>query len=127
MNNYSRIYWLTRLDSIKELLGWSIFVSVCVVIIYLILRVVISSQEAEDEFHIKRYSIYKNIGIWVFIISCLIYTFMPTRNEALIIMAGGKTLEYIQQDTSLSKIPYQTTNILSTLLENEIKKLNEKK
>lgn len=71
----------------------------------------------------KKYSKYKKSAIWILIISSLFMCFIPTKNEALLIVAGGKTMDYIQSDTSLSKIPYQTTQALSTVLENEIKKL----
>lgn len=48
----------------------------------------------------------------VFIISLIIAVLTPTTKEAVFIYAGGKTLDYVQQDTSLRKIPYKATEII---------------
>lgn len=48
----------------------------------------------------------------IFIISLIIAVLTPTTKEAVFIYAGGKTLDYVQKDTSLQKIPYKATEII---------------
>lgn len=75
---------------------------------------------------------YKNFGkkyIKWFIILILTFniirTFLPTRNEAIMILAGGKALDYVQTDSNLVKLPYQTTEFISKFLETEINELKK--
>ena len=53
-----------------------------------------------------------------FFISLFFAVFTPDTKEAVMIYAGGKTLDYVQKDTSLQKIPYKTTELI-------IKKMDE--
>jgi len=61
------------------------------------------------------------------IISGISLIFIPSRDEAIMILAGGKTMDYIQSDTSLNKLPYQTTQIISEYLDKKIKDLKTDK
>ncbi len=135
MSNYSKIYWLTRLDSINDLLITLIIIG----ILYSFFVVLLSAMSRDfDEYKspevvLKREALrvkFQNKIKWVLPLSCfclLISVFLPTRNEALLIMAGGKTLDYVQSDTSLSKIPQQTTTIISQYLENALKEMKKEK
>jgi 6-phosphogluconolactonase/glucosamine-6-phosphate isomerase/deaminase len=49
---------------------------------------------------------------WVPILLFILYTLTPNTKEAMLIIAGGKTLDYVQQDTSLQKIPYKTSELI---------------
>jgi hypothetical protein len=118
MNWTTSIYWLTRLDNIGHLFSWILGVSIVCVIAMLVYRGV---NTIEDNDYKKKPWL---MGIFIFLIvlGALGKTFTPTTKEAIFIVAGGKTLEYMAKDTSLNKIPGQVTTITSTWLE---KKLNE--
>ena len=45
-------------------------------------------------------------------ISLFFAVFTPDTKEAVMIYAGGKTLDYVQKDTSLQKIPYKATELI---------------
>jgi len=45
-------------------------------------------------------------------ISLFFAVFTPNTKEAVMIYAGGKTLDYVQKDTSLQKIPYKATELI---------------
>lgn len=51
--------------------------------------------------------------------------FLPTQKEAIMIIAGGKTMDFIQKDTSVRKIPHQTTEFISEYLDKQIKELSK--
>jgi uncharacterized membrane protein len=124
MNNYAKLYWLTRLDNITIALSVLLCLSLVVLIFYLV-HLFVEGYDAEDlAAHKKRYGKYINMSIWSLVISSIVLVFMPTKNDLILIYAGGKTMDYVQSDTSLSKIPYQTTAIISQYLDKSIKELN---
>jgi hypothetical protein len=135
MNNYSKMYWLTRLD---ELQGLLIFLMVTCFILCLVILIgsLISSDfdefKSNEEIEVRKGVRQKLRGKvkWIFplgILFLILKIFIPNKTEAIIIVAGGKTLDYVQKDTSLSKIPYQTTAIISDYLDKTIKELKDKK
>ena len=63
--------------------------------------------------------------VFTFFLGTLVSIFLPTQKEAVFIVAGGKTINFIQADTSIRKIPEQTTSIISTFLDKKIKELND--
>jgi hypothetical protein len=127
MNNYSQIYWLTRLDNIQVLFHTGCFISLLVICFYyLSISLFIHNKDDVKDFKIKN-SKYKNISFFTVVISGLFLVFMPTKNDMILIYAGGKTMDYVQSDTSLSKIPYQTTRIISEYLDKSIEQLKENK
>jgi len=131
MSNYSKLYWLTRLDAIHSLMVGIIIFSSIALIIYLLFYLIEGSvnelDEDERKDFVKIYGIAKRLSMCFLIPSILIVMFVPSKNEAILIMAGGKVLNFAQQDTSLSKIPAQTTAIISSYMDEQIKKLKTNK
>ena len=126
MNNYYKIYWLTRLDSIQGLFVGCMVLSIIAIIAYFIAGIEVWGEDGKKEYEWK-YGIYKNASIVLIFISGILLTFIPSKNEAILIYAGGKTLDFVQQDTSLAKIPNQATVIISEYLDKSIKELKEGK
>ena len=130
MSNYSKIYWLTRLDNIQVLFFVLIVISAIAVIAYLVSYSAIyeygkgETEAAQSRFSKKNKWIVK-YSLISFILSFLIVTFLPSKNDMIVIYAGGKTMNYIQSDTSLAKIPYQTTTIISNYLDKQINVLKK--
>ena len=52
--------------------------------------------------------------------------FIPSKNDVIFIIAGGKTIDFIKSDTSINKIPAQTTKLITDYLQEQINK-NENK
>ncbi len=131
MSNYSKMYWLTRLDCINGLFIWLIIVSALTIIIFIIAKPVCISDVYEEE-KIKINQLFKKrqwiikLSVPVLIISVIGITFLPTKNDIIYIYAGGKTMGFIQSDTSINKLPAQTTKIISDYLDKNIKELNQK-
>lgn len=130
MTNYEKIYWLTRLDAIGGLFtGVIIFASIALIGYYMYYWIQKEVDWDDDEAKAFRDSAkwFRRIAKSALIVGAIGSTFLPTRNEAILIMAGGKTMDYIQSDTSLSKIPYQTTAAISEYMEKYLKELKEEK
>jgi hypothetical protein len=133
MSIYSKLYWLTRLDGIQGLfIAFAViaFVAAIAIAVYAI------CSADFDEFHEKeiekrkasRKSLLKKIN-WIIPLGftfTIISILIPNKNEMIFIVAGGKTIDWVQKDTSICKIPSQTTAIISDFLDKQIKKMNEK-
>jgi hypothetical protein len=50
--------------------------------------------------------------------------FIPTTKQCIMIYAGGKTLDYIESDTSLQQIPSKSTEIILNKLNEYLKETN---
>ena len=121
MSNYTQLYWLTRLDSINSFFGVSVFISICIILLYIIIKGV---EYGDNEGHVdftKRYGWILKSSVIIGIMGIVGAIFVPTKNDMLLIYAGGKTMDYVQSDTSIAKIPYQTTKIISDYLDKTIK------
>lgn len=126
MNNYSKIYWLTRLDSIQALMIVIIILSVVALIIYYIcFSTEVLDKDDAEEFN-KNYGKIKKAAFYLFIIAGLVVIFLPSKDDMILIYAGGKTMDFVQKDSSINKIPAQTTKIISDYLDKTVKELNKK-
>ena len=135
MSNYSKIYWLTRLDGIN---GFFIAIAVAGGLLTLAFLIYNLVEFGMDEYYKgneleNRLSLRKKLRgkikytVSALIIGVLVSILLPTQKQAILILAGGKTMDFIEQDTSINKIPGQTTLIISEFLDNQINKLNNPK
>ncbi len=125
MNNYSKIYWLTRLDYINSLFIILLISSILALFVYYLVKVMDCLDEKDRQEYKANYGKIKTGAFYTCIISILIVVFIPTKNDMIMIYAGGKTMNYVQSDTSLKKIPYQTTQIISEYLDKSIKEIKD--
>jgi len=127
MENSTLIYWITRLDYINTLCHIIFVISItCLIVIWATPHVMdIYDDEDDMSKYKKRIKRGKNICLIALILSVMIATFLPKKSDMILIIAGGKALDYVQQDSSLSKIPYQATEIISKMLDEKIKELDK--
>jgi hypothetical protein len=114
MSNELIIYWITRLDGIVLL-----FITISVFAISFGIISLVDTFSTDwvvpiEKKKKKRSIILLSIGFF-FMILCV---FTPNSKQAIMIYAGGKTLNYIQSDTSLQQIPAKSTELI-------LNKLNE--
>jgi len=133
MSNYVKLYWLTRLDSLELF-----FVLTSVLLGAAIIAAVIfnfmsrdfdefhrgEALEARVEFRNKVMSKLKLL-ILSFIFFILSSILIPNQKQVIFIVAGGKTIDFIQKDTSINKIPEQTSAIISKYLDEKIKEMEQ--
>lgn len=122
---YSTIYWITRLDGVHDLFtGLSVVFGVMGAFSgafgYLF------DDDCLEEDKAKTVRRWFKIAVTVFFISITATVFIPTKNDAILIYAGGKAYEYVQKDSSLQKLPFQTTEYLKVVLQNEINEVKKK-
>jgi hypothetical protein len=121
MSNTASLYWLTRLDGIESVLMTISLVSGILLLIAFVFTIVSDVMNDDDGMvGVKKWA--KRLGL-TFFISLMINAFTPSRDEAIFIMAGGKTLDFAAQDSSLQAIPAQTTLMISKFLEQQIEEI----
>lgn len=123
MNNYWKIYWITRLDSISDLFSALLFIGTLLCVVIGILSMI---DGVENDFDtLKKYQKIPKIILVVMLISGFFKVFIPNQTQTIAILAGGATLDYAQKDSSLSKIPYQTTQLVTKYLEKQIESVEK--
>lgn len=127
MNNYEKLYWLTRLDSINGLFCIIGVISFISLLVYYIGMACSCFDKEDIKEYFEQFGKTIKIAYPLLVISLLITTFLPTKNEAILIVVGEKTLDFAQSDTSLAKIPAQTTKIILDYLDKELKQEKEEK
>jgi len=108
------IYWLTRLSSIQGMFAAASVITGLIIGIgiigYSISIFDCYNDEREKELKTKRkYFINR---VWIPVLLLVFTILIPNTKEAMLIIAGGKTMDYVQKDTSLHKIPYKTTELI---------------
>lgn len=105
----SEIYWITRLDAANGLLTAFIAISATVSVLFTILYFGGRIDNWETVPIFKR--IIK-ISIPTFIISVLLYTFTPTKEDMFLIYGVGGTVDYIKQNDKAKQLPDKCINAL---------------
>ena len=119
MSNSFWIYLITRLDIFIGLsMAFAIISALFTVLTYAWKSMEFSEDYEGDKIKIARANKTIKLSLRICIIFTVVASLLPSSKEAIMIYAGGKTMDYIQQDTSLQKIPYKATEIV-------IKKMDE--
>ena len=117
-------YWLTVADNAKVFFGvFAVFFS-CVFVITQLVRIFShndgdgSSPDKELVNKINKWTWYST-PFMLFFISIWIFT--PNKRDALLIVAGGSTLDYLANDSVAKQIPREMSNFVLSELKNMAK------
>lgn len=118
----NEIYWLTRLDSIKILLGFIIAFAVFFAIIGFAIMMVTHDRESESEIKAFKFgkrltTILGSIAITFGIINC----FIPSTKDAYMIYGIGGTIDYVKSNETAKQLPDKCLQALDKYLTDEIK------
>lgn len=137
MNWYNIFYWVTRGDSIKDFFDISsnIFTTLAVISFVVVAACTIGAgiqisdsntkNDDEDKSNpeirawqkTRRYSSFLFYPLLIFsIITWLGYVLTPTKKEALLILAGGGTMNYLTTDSTAKQLPHEMTTFVVTEL-----------
>ena len=127
MNSYEQLYWLTRLDTLKDMV-WTIFgLSTAFVIIYLI---GLACTACEGENSLKNWKAAFKPWKWVayplLVINLLLGVFIPNKSDALLIMGAGTVLEYVETNKDLQTLPDKAVEALTEWSDNFLEEQRKK-
>lgn len=111
----SEIYWITRLDDLNGLLNTFIAISAVLSMAFTILYVVGKGGEWKETPSFKR---ILKISIPTLIISILLHTFTPTKEDMFLIYGVGGTIDYIKENDKAKQLPDKCINALDAWVNN---------
>lgn len=140
MNWYNVFYWVTRADSVKDFFDTASNIFTWFTVLSFIALVVCtlgtssaiadngSKNEEEDNtisdirawMRTRRYISYLFYSVLLLsLITWAGYMFIPTKKEALLIMAAGGTMQFLTTDSTAKRIPHE----MSSFVVNELKSM----
>jgi hypothetical protein len=127
--DYTKLfYWLSVADNAKVFFAWGIFIFMLILIISTAVHMAIvsSSESSKDEkdvdSRIRRVTrSWQFTGLFWSMVFWSLYIFTPSKKDALLIVAGGQTLNYLTTDTITKQIPREMSNFVLTELKNMAK------
>ena len=109
----SELYWLTRLEYIQNFLIITMSISGIVLFVSFMLWTMANYAE-ETKLTIK----WVISSFVTLVISSLIFVFVPTTKEALLIWGVGSTIDYLQENETAKQLPDKCINALNDWVDN---------
>ena len=104
----NELYWLTRLEYIQNFLVIVMSISGIALFISFMLW---TMAEYSDE--IRKTLLWLKYTFATLVISPLIFVFVPSTKEALLIWGVGSTIDYIQENETAKQLPDKCINALN--------------
>lgn len=127
MNNYWKVYWVTRLDYLQGLFVALAVVTALALLLYYAIEYFNDYASSERKDYRKHWAWLRVMLYILFVTGTVTACLIPTKEEAFIIMAGGSVMDYAQKDTSLQKLPYQGMQIIGKMLDQKLEELDKSK
>lgn len=112
MNWYKLFYWITVADNAH--LFFKVFAGIFTVIA-IIVTIWFLLDETDSREELKKWIFWSypfTILFWAFLI------FTPNKRDALLIVAGGGTMNFLTSDSTAKQIPHELSNFVLTELKN---------
>lgn len=124
--NYTKLfYWLTVADNAKTFFGWVIFIFTVIAVLsticYFLFAFSDGGRTKDDD---KGQRMSRKWMWWSYPFAILfwsLYIFTPNKKDALLIVAGGQTLNFLTTDSTSKQIPHELTSFVLTELKNMAK------
>ena len=104
----SELYWLTRLEYIQNFLV--IVMSISGIALFISFVMWTMANYAEEAKLTLKWVISSFVTL---VISSLIFVFVPTTKEAVLIWGVGSTIDYIQENETAKQLPDKCINALN--------------
>lgn len=127
MNWYKLFYWISAADGIKETL--KVFGIVATILAGIVLLVYSLCSVNEDDkqkiANVRRTS--RRLLRWMIPLTLFVWiatSLIPSKKDALMIVAGGAVGNFITSDSSAKQIPAEVMNLLREKIRSEINELH---
>ena len=108
----NELYWLTRLEYIQNFLV--IVMSVSGIALFISFMIWAMANYIEEAKVALKWVISSFVTL---VISSLIFVFVPSTKEALLIWGVGSTIDYIQENETAKQLPNKCINALNDWVE----------
>lgn len=123
MNWIFKLYLITRLDALQAICIAGLILAGLATIVFFIARIDAYDEDEYEKKYGKPLKRYWQIGVPLF---SLLLVFIPTRDDIILIYAGGSAIEYVKSDSSLQKIPYKATELILNKIDEKVKEIEKK-
>ena len=117
--DYTKLfYWLTVADHARTFFSVFAIFFTAVFLITQIVRIFVSIEgDGEEKFYTKvnKWTWYSTPFMLVFL---SLWIFTPNKRDALLIVAGGTTLNFLANDKNAKQIPHELSGFLLTEIKN---------
>jgi hypothetical protein len=115
--NYTKLfYWLTVADNAKGLFLTFIWIFTIISVIATCLYVNAGMEEEDETQKMCRKWMWWSYPFMILFWS--LYIFTPSKKDALLIVAGGQTLNFLTTDSASKQIPHELSSFVVTQLKN---------
>ena len=117
MNYTTLFYWLVVADNAKDMFRVGLGFFSIVALISTVAYIMCADEGKSQAMSRKRMW-------WAYpfvILFCSLYIFTPRKRDALLIVAGGQTLNFLANDKSAKQIPAELSNFVLTEIKNQAK------
>lgn len=108
----NELYWLTRLEYIQNFLV--IVMSASGIATFISFTLWIMSESVKE---IRATLLWLRCAFATLVISSLIFVFVPSTKEAVLIWGVGSTIDYIQENETAKQLPDKCINALNDWVE----------
>lgn len=127
--NYTKLfYWLAVADNARTLFGWGVAIFTTIAVVATIINIIcrgkyLSSEtpESDKEDYLQTAKSARKWILWSYPFMFLwwaLLVFTPSKKDALLIVAGGQTMNFLTTDSSAKQIPHELSNFVVTELKN---------
>jgi hypothetical protein len=118
--NYSELfYWLVVCDNARQLFLAGIWVFTASAVISTVAAIIMGCDDVDlDSTSRKLARKWQWWSIPFAFLFWSLYVFTPSKRDALLIVAGGQTMNFLTTDKSAKQIPHELSNFVVTELKN---------
>jgi hypothetical protein len=119
MNYEGLFYWLTVADNARTLFVAGIWIFTISAVISTVAAIFMGMEEEDlDSTPRKLARKWQWWSIPFMLLFWSLYVFTPSKRDALLIVAGGQTMNFLTTDKSAKQIPHELSNFVVTELKN---------
>lgn len=116
MNYTTLFYWLTVADNARDMFKVGLIIFTAIAVIATIINFLCRSNEDDDAAVQARKWMWWSYPFMFLFWSLFIFT--PSKKDALLIVAGGQTMNFLTTDKSAKQIPHELSTFIVTELKN---------
>lgn len=130
----NELYWITRFGSLHCLGIVMFWISLIIFIVFWLISIMTDDWTEEDCCTENQKRILRRgarYSVITFFVGLILWVFVPTRKEALLIYGVGGTIDYIKQNPTAKQLPDKCVNALDKWIDDlgiekkdSVKKLN---
>ena len=116
MNYTELFYWLTVADNARVMFKTGMIIFTVVAVISTVVNIFTRGEGEDDAANIARKWMWWSYPFMFLFWSLFIFT--PNKRDALLIVAGGETMNFLTTDSTAKQIPRELSNFVVTELKN---------